>query len=76
MAQSHFMSLSTDVEMGRIIGGWKWGILAKNSRAKRYGRKMRVAGNGLVVGVPVRVHGPEHLCAVPSTPPHFEFSPG
>ena len=31
IAQSHFISLARDVEeIGRMVGGWKKGILAKN----------------------------------------------
>ena len=31
MAQSHFISLGKDIEeIGRMVGGWKKGILAKN----------------------------------------------
>jgi len=31
MAQSHFISLGKDIEeIGRMVGGWKRGILAKN----------------------------------------------
>lgn len=39
MAQSHFISLGKDIEeIGRMVGGWKKGILAKNPPPNRDGK--------------------------------------
>ena len=41
MAQSHFISLAKDIEeVGRMVGGWRRGIIAKNpSRLQRDGER-------------------------------------
>ncbi len=40
MAQSHFISLGKDIEeIGRMVGGWKKGILAKNPPPNEDGKR-------------------------------------
>jgi hypothetical protein len=40
MAQSHFISLGKDIEeIGRMVGGWKNGILAKNPPPREDGKR-------------------------------------